>query len=122
LKTLWSDNGGEFINKVVEEFLTKKGIWAEKLLPYHHYQNGMIERFNRTIQDMGRTILIDSALPKTFWSYTFPWANHVLNRIQNKSSGDMTPYKGLFHVKPRYNGFRVFGAVCYIHIPEEKRR
>jgi hypothetical protein len=25
-------------------------------------------------------------------------------------------------VKPRYNGFRVFGAVCYIHIPEEKRR
>jgi hypothetical protein len=70
---------------------------------------------------MGRTILIDSALPKTFWSYAFLWANHVLNRIQNKASGDVTPYEGLFHIKPRYDGFRAFGQVGYIHIPVEKR-
>jgi transposase InsO family protein len=120
LKTLRSDNGGEFTNKALEDFLVSKGIQAEKSLPYHHYQNGMIERYNRTIQDMGRMILIDSALPKSFWSYAFLWVNHVLNRIQNKASGDVTPYEGMYHIKPSYNCFRVFGAVGYIHIPEEK--
>lgn len=41
--------------------------------------------------------------------------------IQNKASGAITLYKAMFHLKPRYNGFRVLGLIRYIHIPEEKR-
>jgi hypothetical protein len=36
-KILRSDNGGEFANKVLGNFLTGKGIIAKRLLPYHHY-------------------------------------------------------------------------------------
>jgi transposase InsO family protein len=79
VKLLRSENGGEFINKTLGDFLTTRGIGTERPLPYHHYQNGMIERFNRTIQAMGRTVLIDSSLPKTFWCYAFQWARHILN-------------------------------------------
>ncbi|POW09590.1 hypothetical protein PSHT_09061 [Puccinia striiformis] len=120
--TLRSDNGGEFANQELFDFLALKGIAAEKSLPYHHYQNGMIERFNRTIADMGRTILIDSPLPKEFWSYSFVWAAHVLNRLPNKASGDKTPFEALFNRKPQYDHFRVFGSTGYIHIPHEKRQ
>ncbi|POV96359.1 hypothetical protein PSHT_15173 [Puccinia striiformis] len=115
--TLRSDNGGEFANQALFDFLASKGIAAEKSLPYHHYQNGMIERFNRTIADMGRTILIDSPLPKEFWSYAFIWAAHVLNRLPNSASGDKTPFEALFDKKPQFDHFRVFGSTGYIHIP-----
>jgi transposase InsO family protein len=71
VKLLKSDNGGKFIKKALRDFLTTRGIGTERALPYHHYQNGMIECFNQTIQAMGRTVLIDSSLPKTFWCYAF---------------------------------------------------
>jgi hypothetical protein len=46
MKVLHSDNGGKFANKILNNFLTGKGITAKRLLPYHHYQNGLIECFN----------------------------------------------------------------------------
>jgi hypothetical protein len=122
VKILRSDNGGEFANKVLGNFLTGKGIIAERLLPYHHYQNGVIERFNRTIADMGRTVLRDSKLPRSFWGFAFIWANHILNWIPNKTSGDRTPFEALFQRVPIFDGFRVFGSKAYIHVPVEKRR
>ncbi|PLW14885.1 hypothetical protein PCASD_09994 [Puccinia coronata f. sp. avenae] len=122
VKVLRSDNGGEFANRILTNFLSGKGIIAERSLPYHHYQNGVIERFNRTIAEMGRTILSDSKLPRSFWGYAFQWANHVLNRIPNKSSGEVTPFERMFGRPPRYNGFRVFGSKAYVHIPPEKRK
>ncbi|PLW49318.1 hypothetical protein PCASD_02641 [Puccinia coronata f. sp. avenae] len=122
VKVLRSDNGGEFANKILTNFLSGKGIIAERSLPYHHYQNGVIERFNRTIAEMGRTILSNSKLPQSFWGYAFQWANHVLNRILNKSSGEVTPFERMFGRPPRYDGFRVFGSKAYVHIPPEKRK
>jgi transposase InsO family protein len=117
VKILRSDNRGEFANKVLKGFLAGKGIIAERSLPYHHSQNGVIERFNRTIAEMGRTILSDSKLPRSFWGYAFQWANHVLNRIPNKSSGEKTPFERMFDRPPGYDGFRVFGSKAYVHIP-----
>jgi hypothetical protein len=79
VKPLCSDNGGEFVNNKLATYLDKKGIIAEQALPYHHYQNGVIEQFNFTAAAMVWTILFDSTLPKSFWSYTFIWAAHTLN-------------------------------------------
>ena len=122
VKTLRSDNGSEFANQKLNDFLVQKGIAAEKALPYHHYQNGVIERFNRTVADTGRTILIDSPLPKSFWSYAFVWATYILNRLPNKTSGEKFPYKALFSKKPQYDNFWIFGSTGYVHIPHEKRK
>lgn len=96
VKVLCSDNGGEFANKTLSSFLASKVILAEQSLPYHHYQNGVIERFKRTIAEMERTILSNSKLPRSFWRYVFQWANHVLNRLPNKSGGEVTPFEPLF--------------------------
>jgi transposase InsO family protein len=121
VKILRSDNGGEFINKALAEFLTTRGIGTERALPYHHYQNGMIERFNRTVQAMGRTILIDSSLSKSFWNFAFIWAGHILNRLPNKTSGKITPYEALFRIKPHFDRFRAFGSYAYVHVTTENR-
>jgi hypothetical protein len=71
---------------------------------------------------MVRTILLDSTLPKLFWSYAFIWAAHTLNRIPNKASGKVTPLEAFLHHKPQFGIFRVFGSIGYAHIPQELRK
>ena len=41
-----SDNGTEFKNTLVEEFLDEEGIKHEFLTPYTPQQNGVVERKN----------------------------------------------------------------------------
>ncbi|PLW29459.1 hypothetical protein PCASD_16781 [Puccinia coronata f. sp. avenae] len=122
VKTVWRDNGGKFFSAELATFFAGKGIVAKRSLPYHHYQNGVIERFNRTIANMARTILLDSSLPQTFWSYAFSWAAHTLNRIPNKASGKLTPLEAFLKHRPQYGIFRVFGSTGYAHVPPELQK
>jgi hypothetical protein len=64
LKILRSNNGGEFESKVLADYLINKGSIAEHSLPYHHFQNRAAERYNRTVANMGRIILYNSALSR----------------------------------------------------------
>ncbi|KAI7953792.1 hypothetical protein MJO28_006339 [Puccinia striiformis f. sp. tritici] len=122
VRCLRSDNGGEFESKVLADFLKEKGITAERSLPYHHYQNGAIERYNRTVSDMGRAALTDSTLPRSFWGFAFLWANYTLNRVPNKVSGNKTPFEALFGYTPVVDHLRVFGSRAFVLTPPEKRR
>jgi hypothetical protein len=122
LKILRSDNGGEFNSKALTLFLAGKGIIAERSIVYHHYQNGCIERFNRTLQDMGRTLLVNSNLPKPYWALAFVWACYTLNCIPNSASGDITPYEKMYGFAPNLDRLRSFGAQAFVHIPAEKRK
>ncbi|MBW0489839.1 hypothetical protein O181_029554 [Austropuccinia psidii MF-1] len=70
IKILQSDNGEEFKNNIIEQFLLNKGIIHEFAMPYEHHQNGTIEGTNRTVSEMARTMLTASNLPFYLW----PWA------------------------------------------------
>ncbi|PLW36223.1 hypothetical protein PCANC_20397 [Puccinia coronata f. sp. avenae] len=122
VKIVRSDNGGEFSSNVFLSYLTERLIKAERALPYHHYQNGAIERFNRTLSEMGRTILIDSGLNKSFWGFSFIWAGDTLNRIPNKSSGLVTPFEAFHGFKPSFDRQRLFGETGFVHIHAENRK
>ncbi|KAI7933532.1 hypothetical protein MJO28_017620, partial [Puccinia striiformis f. sp. tritici] len=122
LKILRSDNGGEFSSKILGQFLKIKGITAERSIAYHHYQNGAVERFNRTLQETGRRLLLNSGLDRSFWGLAFQWAGMILNRIPNKASGDITPFKKMLGRKPLMDRLTPFGSKAYVHIPAEKRQ
>ncbi|KAI7933088.1 hypothetical protein MJO29_017035 [Puccinia striiformis f. sp. tritici] len=122
VRCLRSDNGGEFESKVLADFLKEKGIKAERSLPYHHYQNGAIERYNRTVSDMSRAALTDSTLPRNFWGFAFLWANYTLNRLPNKVSGNKTPFEALLGYTPVVDNLRVFGSRAFVLTPPEKRQ
>ena len=49
IKKVRSDNGTEFKNTLVEEFLAEEGIKHEFSTPYTPQQNGVIERKNCTL-------------------------------------------------------------------------
>ena len=57
IKKMRSDNGTEFKNTQVEEFLDEEGIKHEFSSPYTPQQNGVVERKNWTLTDMARTML-----------------------------------------------------------------
>jgi transposase InsO family protein len=68
VKKIRSDNGSEFKNLQVEEYLEEEGIKHEFFAPYTPQQNGVIERKNRMLIDMAWTMLGEYKTPKRFWS------------------------------------------------------
>jgi hypothetical protein len=47
-----SDNGGEFINNKMNEYLKEKKIYHNTIEPHSPNSNGIVERFNRTLKQM----------------------------------------------------------------------
>jgi transposase InsO family protein len=66
IKKVRSDNGTEFKNTGVEEFLGKEGIKHEFSVPYTPQQNGVVERKNRTLIEATRTMLDEYKTPDNF--------------------------------------------------------
>ena len=67
IKKLRSDNGTEFKNTLVEEFLDEEGIKHEFSTSYTPQQNGIVERKKRILIDMARTMLDEYKTPDLFW-------------------------------------------------------
>lgn len=57
VKHVRTDGGGEYMKTTFGNWLRAKGIVHEHSNPYEPEQNGVAERLNRTISDMGRTML-----------------------------------------------------------------
>ena len=67
IKTLRSDNGGEYTSKEFEAFCKEAGIKRELTTPYNPQQNGVVERKNRTIMEAVKTMIHDQELPMHLW-------------------------------------------------------
>ena len=67
VKTLWSENGGEYTARAFKQYFSGKGIRHQKTISYIPMQNGVVERINRMIQEMVTTILQHSRLKLEFW-------------------------------------------------------
>nr|GEV03676.1 hypothetical protein [Tanacetum cinerariifolium] len=108
------DNGGEFKNKEMHEFYTRKGIKREFSNARTPQQNGFAERRNITLIEAARTMLADVKLPVTFWAEAVNTACYVQNRVFVNKSHNKTPYE-LFNSRTPAIGFlKPFG--CHVMI------
>jgi hypothetical protein len=121
IKKIRSDNGTEFMNSQIEGFLEEEGIKHEFSSPYTPQQNGVVERKNRTLLDMARTMLDEYKTPDRFWAeaintacYSINWL--YLHRILKKTSYDLLTGK-----KPNVSYFRVFGSKCFILVKRGRK-
>nr|GFA99706.1 ribonuclease H-like domain-containing protein [Tanacetum cinerariifolium] len=76
-----SDNGGEFKNKEMNDFCSRKGIKREFSNARTPSQNRVVERRNRTLIEADKTMLADAKLPVTFWAEAVNTACYVQNRV-----------------------------------------
>jgi transposase InsO family protein len=81
VKTIRSDNGTEFKNTQVEDFLDEEVIKHEFSAPYTSKQNGVAERKNRTLIEIARTILDEYNTLYMFWAEAINTACHATNRL-----------------------------------------
>jgi transposase InsO family protein len=79
VKTLCTDNGGEYIYSKVESLLADLGIVLQNSPPCEHESNGLAERFNRTIATEAYTMLMDH--PKSLWAKSIACATYLYNRL-----------------------------------------
>jgi hypothetical protein len=111
---IMSDNGSEFKNLQVEEFLEEEGIKHELSAPYTPQQNGVVERKNRTLIDMARTMLGEYKTPERFWSKAVNAACDAINWLYLHRLLKKMSYELLTGNKPNVSYFCVFGSKCYI--------
>jgi transposase InsO family protein len=81
VKKIRSDNGSEFKNLQVEEYLEEEGIKHEFSAPYTPHQNGAVEKKNMTLIDMARTMLGEYKTPEWFSLEAVNTACHAINRL-----------------------------------------
>lgn len=82
-----NDNGGEFLNKYLNEMLTSEGITHELTIPYSPEQNGVVERFHRTLFNGVRAMLHGGRLPLYFWWEAVKCYNYTSNRLPKGKEG-----------------------------------
>ncbi|GJX53207.1 putative ribonuclease H-like domain-containing protein [Tanacetum coccineum] len=114
VKIIRCDNEGEFRNKEMDEFCSRKGIKREFSNARTPQQNGVAERRNKTFIEATRTMLAYAKLPVTFWAEVVNTACYVQNRVLVNKSQHKTPYE-LFNGRSPAIGFlRPFG--CHVMI------
>lgn len=110
-----SDHGREFDQKDFYEFCANHGISHNFSAPRTPQQNGVVERKNRTLEDMARTMICENNLPKYFWAEAVNTANYILNRCLIRPILKKTPYELFKGRKPSVSYFKPFGCKCFIH-------
>ncbi|KAK4401017.1 Retrovirus-related Pol polyprotein from transposon TNT 1-94 [Sesamum angolense] len=121
IKVLRSDRGKEYNNSEFDKFCEEEGIEHQTTVSYNPQQNGVSERKNRTVMEMARSMLQEKHLPKAFWAEAVYTAVYLLNRCPTKAVQNMTPIEAWSGKKLSAKRLRVFGSICYVHIPTEKR-
>ena len=120
IKFLRSDNGGEYISKEFDQYLSGVGIQRKLTVPKTPEQNGTSERLNRTLVEACRTMLIESRLDVRFWAEAIATVVYLKNRSFCRSVND-TPFRMITGIRPDLNNLRVFGCKSFYHIPKDER-
>ena len=109
-----TDHGKEFENSSFTIFCEENGITHNFSAPYTPQSNGVVERKNRTLQEMASTMLNEYRRPKYFWAEAMSTACHILNRVLLRPITQKTPYELYYGKTPKLSYFRVFGSKCFI--------
>ncbi|KAK1663698.1 hypothetical protein QYE76_051857 [Lolium multiflorum] len=111
-----SDNGSEFKNYTLNDFLSDEGIRHQYSAAYTPQQNGVAERKNRTLMDMARSMMAEYKSCYNFWAEAISTACHSSNRLYLRKGLNKTPYEILTGNKPNISYFKVFGCKCFYKI------
>jgi len=71
--------GENFKMKKISGFYEKLGIFHNFYAPRTPQQNEVVERKNMSLEELARTILSESSLPKYFWADVVSTTSYVMN-------------------------------------------
>jgi hypothetical protein len=102
----------------LKNFFATNGITHQFTAPYTPEQNGVAERYNRTLFESARASLFSTSLSTALWGEAILFTTHVLNRVNITASQTKTPFE-LFHgTKPDISHLHPFGIKCFAKVNE----
>ncbi|KAD3067000.1 hypothetical protein E3N88_34880 [Mikania micrantha] len=122
IKVLRTYRGGEFCSSDFNSFCENNGIKRELNVPYTPQHNGVVERKNRTIMGMTRSMLKEKCLPNYLWAEGVATAIYLINRSSTKAIKNCTPIEAWTGHKPSVHHLKIFGCIVYGHIPVHQRQ
>ncbi|GKC41511.1 retrovirus-related pol polyprotein from transposon TNT 1-94 [Tanacetum coccineum] len=108
-----TDNGTEFKNQILKEYVDSVGISHQASSVKTPQQNGVVERRNWTLVEAARTMLIFSRAPLFLWAEAIATACYTQNRSIIHRQFNKTPYELINGRKPDISFLHVLGALCY---------
>ncbi|GKC06724.1 retrovirus-related pol polyprotein from transposon TNT 1-94, partial [Tanacetum coccineum] len=113
IRNVQTDNGTEFVNQTLREWYENVGISHQTSLARTPQQNGVVERRNRTLVEVARTMIIFSKALLFLWAEAINTSCYTQNRSLIRLRYKKTPYELMQDKKPDLSFFHVFGALCY---------
>lgn len=95
LKTIRSDNGGEYTSNAFERYLTDLSIDHQTTVPYTSQQSGVAERTNRTIVERTIALMHSERLPVGLWAEVMDTVVYLKNRSTSRALKRSTPLETL---------------------------
>ena len=108
IKCLKSDRGGEFTSDEFFDFCEQHGIKRQFSTAGTPQQNGVVERMNRTVQQMARAMIDESVTPTTFWDEAAFAAVTILNQANVRVHNTQTPNELWYSKTPTVKYFKSF--------------
>jgi hypothetical protein len=122
IKTLRSNNGGEYTSKELVAFCKADGIRRELIVQHNPQQNGVAERKNRSIEESVKAMMNDQNLYMFLWGEAALTTEYFQNRSPHRILKNMNPEEAFSEKKPSVEHLRIFGCPVYIHVPKDKRK
>lgn len=122
VKKLQCDNGGEYLNRDIYNFIREKGIELLPCPPYVHELNGVAERYNRSAMDIGRCLMREAKIHRRYWPEIMKTAAYLKNRTIANTIENKTPYEIFFGIKPNVEHLKIYGSRVYVRVPEVLRK
>ena len=123
IKTFQTDQGGEFINDILHQYLKSFGCHLQTSIARTSEQNGVSERAIRVITEGIRSLLIDANLPMCYWEDAASYFVYVLNRTYSKATvpANQTPFQAFYGTRPDVSNLPLFGTACFYHLDRKLR-
>jgi transposase InsO family protein len=100
IKKVRSDNGSEFKNTRIDELCDEFIIRHQFSAKYTLQSNGLVERKNRTLIDITRSMLSKYNVSHSLWAEVINMACYYSNRLYCHPILEKTPYEILNGRKP----------------------
>lgn len=122
IKSVKTDNGGEFINGDLTSQIKHAGIELQRTPPYSPQLNGVAERCNRTIIEMIRSMLYYWNCPLQLWGGALRTSQYLLNRRPRKFLSSQAPIYIWSGIIPTISNLKMFGCTAYSHRSSNVRK
>ena len=77
-------------------------------------QNGVIERKNRTLQEIVRTMINEYGVPQFLWAEAVNTSCYISNRIYFCKNTSKTLFEIYYLRKPNVSYFKLFGCKFFV--------